>query len=274
MRRLLANRAAMIALGTIVFLVLVALLAPVLPIQSPRTQNLRNRLQGPSGEHWLGTDLLGRDMFSRLIWATRTSLWAAAQAVFVAVLIGVPLGLIAGYAGGWIDAMLSRVNDVLMALPGIILGLSIIAVLGPGLTNAMLAIGVIMAPTFYRIARATSSSSNSEVYIVAARAAGCGRGRILYRHVLPNAMSPLLVQMSFAIGVAIVAEASLSFLGLGVLPPQASWGSMIAEAYRNLRASTYHLIPPTVAMAVAILAFATLGDALRDAIGRDSSRTA
>jgi peptide/nickel transport system permease protein len=262
----------MFALGTIVVLVLIALLVPVLPLQSPRTQNLREALGGPSKAHWLGTDALGRDMLSRLVWASRTSLAAAGQAVCISVVLGVPLGLVAGYAGGWLDAVLSRFNDVMMALPGIVLGLAIIAMLGPGLTKAMLAIGVIMAPSFFRIARATSSNAKSEIYIVAARAVGCGRGRILIRHVLPNALSPLLVQTSFGIGVAIVSEASLSFLGLGVRAPQSSWGSMIAEAHRNFYSSTYHLVPPTVAMAIAILAFATLGDALRDAIGRESSR--
>lgn len=273
LRRLRRNRLAVVAAAFVVVLTALAILAPILPLQPPNAQALGRRLENPSRDHWLGTDQVGRDVFSRLIFAARISLMAAVQAVGLAVLFGVPLGLFTGFVGGWVDAVVSRMIDVIMALPSIILALAIVAILGPGLTNVMVAIGVIMAPTFYRIARATSRDVRYETYIEASRASGCTRRRILFRHVLPNAVSPLLVQLTFAVGVAIVAEASLSFLGLGVQPPQSSWGTMVAEGFRNLYNNSFLVVPPAIIITLSILAFAVLGDALRDALGRDTRRS-
>lgn len=271
-RRLRRNRVAVVALGFVTFLVVLSLVAPLLPLQEPSAQTLSRRLEGPSGDYLLGTDKIGRDVLSRLVHAGRISLAAAAQAVSLAVLFGVPLGMLAGYLGGWLDAIISRLVDVVMSLPAVILALAIVAILGPGLTNAMVAIGVIMAPTFYRVARATSRDVRTESYIEAAAVSGCTRGRILFRHVLPNAASPLLVQLSFAAGVAIVAEASLSYLGLGAQPPQSSWGTMVADGHENLRSNAFLIVPPALTMSMAILALATLGDAVRDALGRNTGR--
>ncbi len=268
LKRLMGNKAAMISLGVITVLILVAVLGPLLAPYDPNKVNLSQRLMSPSGAHWLGTDDLGRDVLSRLIVATRVDLLASAQAVGVALLIGVPAGVIAGYAGGVTDAVLSRIIDALMTLPPLILAVVVVAILGPNLRNAMLAISVVMVPGFYRIVRASTQSARSELYIESARASGCRSWRILWRHILPAISSPLLVQTSFAASAVIVAEASLSFLGLGARAPQATWGLMLNEAASSITTSSYLLYPPIVMVAVTILAFSLLGDGLRDALGR------
>lgn len=269
-RRLRRNRAAMTALGYLVLLILAALLAPLLMPHDPAAQSLLDRFQGPSGQHWLGTDGLGRDVFSRLLDASRVALLATAQAVGIALLFGAVLGLIAGYTGGFLDGLLSRMIDALMSMPPLILAVAIVGILGPGLTNAMLAIGILLTPTFYRIVRGATMTVRGATFVESARASGCSAARILYRHVLPTISSPLLVQISFAAGVAIVAEASLSFIGLGVQPPQASWGSMLSDAFADISRNGFQILPPTVAIAATILAFSTLGDGLRDALGRQT----
>jgi peptide/nickel transport system permease protein len=269
-RRLRRNRAAMTALGYLVVLVLVALLAPILMPHDPAEQSLLDRFQGPSGQHWLGTDGLGRDVFSRLLDASGVALAAVGQAVGIALLFGATLGLIAGYTAGIVDGLLSRVIDALMSMPPLILAVAIVGVLGPGLTNAMLAIGVLLIPMFFRIVRGSTMTVRSATFVESARASGCTPVRILYRHVLPTISSPLLVQISFAAGIAIVAEASLSFIGLGVQPPQASWGSMLSDAFADISRNGFQILPPTIAIAATILAFSTLGDGLRDALGRQT----
>jgi peptide/nickel transport system permease protein len=270
LRRLFRKRAAIVAVGFVLILVAVAVLSPVIMPHDPGRQNLLERLDGPSSEHWLGTDSLGRDNLSRLIEGTRVTLWAALQAIVVAIALGIPAGLFAGYAGKSVDAVLNRVADVLLALPPLILALAIVGILGPGLTNAMLAIGFVMAPRFFRVARAAAASVRNETYIEATRAMGCSPSRILLRHVLPNSSGPLLVQVSFSLGVVVTAEASLSFLGLGAVPPTASWGSMVRDAFSNVYDARAQLIAPSVMIVLTILAFSVLGDALRDALGRGS----
>jgi peptide/nickel transport system permease protein len=269
-RRLRRNRMAMASLIYLLLLTLVAALAPVLMPYDPAEQDLLDRFQGPSSEHWLGTDGLGRDVFSRMLDATGVALMATLQAVLIALALGAVLGLIAGYTGGFIDGLLSRIIDALMAMPPLILAVAIVGILGPGLTNAMLAIGVLLTPTFYRVVRGSTMTVRHATFVESARASGCTPTRILYRHVLPSISSPLLVQISFAAGIAIVAEASLSFIGLGVQPPQASWGSMLSEAFHDLARAGFLVVPPTVAIALTILAFSTLGDGLRDALGRQT----
>lgn len=270
LRRLTSNRSAMVALAFVVLLTLVALLSDVLPLAEPDAQVLQNRLRGPSAENLLGTDSFGRDTLSRLVAATQVTMLAAAQALGVAVLLGVPLGLLAGFTGGLTDGVLSRVTDGFLSLPPLILALAIVGVAGPGLTNAMVAIGIVFAPRFYRVARSAAQSVARETYIEAVRADGCPTWRILLRHVLPNASGPLLVQASFAIGFIITAEASLSFLGLGVQLPTASWGSMLRDAFAFVRQDPFPTIPPAVMITVTVYAFSILGDGLRDAFGRDS----
>lgn len=271
LKRLLRNKAAVISMSVLGLLILVAIFGSVLAPYDPNKVSLPLRLTGPSGDHWLGTDELGRDVLSRLIVATRVDLLASAQAVGIALLIGVPLGIVAGYAGRATDALLSRVIDALMTLPPLILAVVVVAILGPGLRNAMLAIAIVIVPSFYRIVRASTQSARSELYIESARASGCGTWRILWRHILPAVAPPLLVQASFSASVVIVAEASLSFLGLGARAPQATWGLMLNDASSNITTSAYLIYPPTVMVAITILAFSLLGDGLRDALGRQTT---
>jgi peptide/nickel transport system permease protein len=270
LHRLLRNPAAVVSLGFIALLVFVAVFAPVLTPHDPASQELVSLLQGPSGDHWLGTDGLGRDVLSRLIQGTRISMLAALQGVGLAVALGLPTGLLAGFTGGRIDTVISRIGDVFMALPGLILALAIAGVLGPGLTNAMIAIGVISAPRLMRIARAAALSVRHETYVEAQRAVGCSTSRILWRHVLPNASGPLLVQITFLFGAVVLAEASLGFLGLGAVPPTASWGNMLKEAFLSIHRTQNPMIAPSVMIMLTILAFSVLGDALRDALGRQT----
>lgn len=270
-RRLRRNKAAVLAMVIIGVLVVLALFGPLLTPYDPNKVELAERLTGPSGAHLLGTDSMGRDVLSRLISATRVDLLASGQAVGLALLVGVPIGVIAGYASGLVDALLSRIIDALMTLPPLILAIVVVAILGPGLRNAMLAIAVLIIPGFYRVVRASTLTARSELYIESARAIGCSSTRILWRHILPAILPPLLVQASFAASIVIVAEASLSFLGLGAQAPQATWGLMLNEAAANLTTSAYLIYPPAIAVALTILSFSLLGDSLRDALGRQTA---
>ncbi|TNM50843.1 ABC transporter permease [Nocardioides albidus] len=271
LRRLRRNKAAVFSIVVLILIGLIAVLGEWIAPQDPNKVELTSRLMGPSGAHLLGTDELGRDVLSRLLVATRVDLLASAQAVGLALLVGVPLGIVAGYAGGVTDAIVSRVIDALMTLPPLILAVVVVAILGPGLRNAMLAISVVIIPSFYRIVRASTQGARSELYIESARASGCTSWRILWRHILPAVAPPLLVQASFSASVVIVAEASLSFLGLGARAPQATWGLMLNDASSNLTTASYLIYPPTVMVALTILGFSLLGDGLRDAMGRQTT---
>ena len=271
LKRLLHNKVAMASIVVLLLLVVIAATGSILAPYDPNAVSLSLRLTGPSGAHWLGTDELGRDVLSRLIVATRVDLLASAQAVGLALLIGVPLGIVAGYVGGVTDALLSRIIDALMTLPPLILAVVVVAILGPGLHNAMLAIAILIVPSFYRIVRASTEGARSELYIESARASGCSSWRILWRHILPAVLPALLVQASFSASVVIVAEASLSFLGLGARAPQATWGLMLSDASASITTSSYLIYPPTIMVAITILAFSLLGDGLRDALGRQST---
>lgn len=271
-RRFARQRAAMIALGFLVLMVLAAAFAPLLTPYDPDVSNLRNALQGPSGQHWLGTDELGRDTLTRLLFAARVSLFAAVQAVGVGVLLGVVPGVVAGYVGGWIDALIMRITDAFLAFPPIILAIAVVGVLGPSLTNAMFAIGLVFAPRFLRLMRSSVMQVRDETYVEASRSIGTSTFGILRRRVLPNSLSPLIVQLSLAAGVAMIAEATLSFLGLGVQPPQASWGSMVGRAVRHLDRAPLLIVCPGIAIAVTVLALNILGDGLRDSFGRETRR--
>lgn len=273
LRQLMGNRAAIAAATFLVLLAVVAACAPWITTYDPNKQQLLDQIQGPSGEHWLGTDGYGRDLYTRLVFSARVTLVAIFQALVLASGLGIPLGLLAGYAGGIVDAMLSRISDALLSLPPLILALAIVAILGPGLTNAMIALGIVLAPPQFRLARGAAQSVSSELYVEACRAVGCSSWRILWRHVLPNASSPLLVQVTFAAGVIVIAEASLSFLGLGVQAPDSSWGTMLRDAFQDIYASPWQLAPPAIMIGLTILAFSTLGDGLRDALeGRGTTR--
>lgn len=269
-RRFGRNRVAVTSTVVFGILVLIALVSLVWTPQDPAKQDLLGRLSGPSGDHWLGTDAVGRDLCSRLMVATRVALVSSLQAVGLAFVVGVPLGLVAGYFGGILDAVLSRIADVLLALPPLLFAIAIVGVLGRGLTNAMIAIGVLLAPRFFRLTRAATKDSRDEIFVEAARASGSSTSRILLRHVLPSVSSPLLVQISFGAAVAIVAESGLSFLGLGAQSPTASWGSMLKDGFDNLATSKWPIFPPSIAMVVTILVLSLVGDGLRDAVGRQT----
>lgn len=273
LQRFLANRAGVVALVVLGTIVALAILAGVLAPHPPDEQNLSILKQGPTTAHWLGTDVYGRDILSRLLYASRVSLLAATQAVSIAIVLGIPIGMLTGYLGGWLDAIVSRIADALLSIPSLVLAFAIVGIRGPGLFNAMLAIGVILAPTFYRVSRATASDLRHETFILSSRSLGCSVPRILIRHLIPNASGPLLVQISFAASAAVVAEAALSFLGLGVQTPKASWGSMVAEGFKQIDDPIWPTIPPTVMIMTVVLSLFFLGDALRDATARQARHT-
>jgi peptide/nickel transport system permease protein len=265
-RRLKRRKGAMVALVVVVLLILVALLAPWIAPYDPTATSFTQVRKAPSWAHWLGTDEVGRDILSRVIFGARASLSAGLVSVGIAVGAGVPLGLLAGYAGGWIDAVLSRLVDAMLAIPFLILAIALAAFLGPSLGNAMIAIGVTATPVFVRLTRGQTLAAKVEDYVEAARAVGNPHWRIALRHVLPNIVPPLLVQASLAIAGAIIAEAALSFLGLGQQPPAPSWGSMLNTAQRFIAQAPWMAFWPGFAIFFAVLSFNLLGDGLRDAL--------
>jgi peptide/nickel transport system permease protein len=265
-RRLKRRKGAMAALVVVVFLILLAVLAPWIAPYDPTKTSFGLVRKAPSWAHWFGTDEVGRDVLSRVIFGARASLSAGLVSVGIAVGVGVPLGLLAGYAGGWIDAILSRLVDAMLAIPFLILAIALSAFLGPSLSNAMIAIGVTATPVFVRLTRGQTLAAKVEDYVEAARAVGNPHWRIALRHVLPNIVPPLLVQASLAIAGAIIAEAALSFLGLGQQPPAPSWGSMLNTAQRFIAQAPWMAFWPGFAIFFAVLSFNLLGDGLRDAL--------
>ena len=268
LQRFCRNRMAMASAVILLAIVLIAIFAPWVAPHNPAKSSLRAILKPPSAMYWLGSDDLGRDVASRLIHASRLSLMASVQAVAIALVIGLPLGLISGYLGGWIDTIISRFNDALMSFPALILAVVIVGLLGPSLSNAMTAIGLVYAPRIMRVVRGSTLSVREEVYIRAARATGCGDARIIFRHVLPNVMGPLVVQVTVLMGQALLAEAGLSFLGLGAQPPLASWGAMLGTAFPYMQQSPVPTIAAGVVISVTVLCFNLIGDGIRDSVGR------
>jgi peptide/nickel transport system permease protein len=265
-RRLRRRKGAMVALVVVVLFVLIALFAPLIAPFNPTQTSFGLVRKAPTWVHWFGTDEVGRDVLSRVIWGARASLSAGLVSVGIALGAGVPLGLLAGYAGGWIDAVLSRIVDAMLAIPFLILAIALAAFLGPSLGNAMIAIGVTATPVFVRLTRGQTMQAKVEDYVEAARAVGNPHWRIALVHVLPNIVPPLLIQASLAIAGAIIAEAALSFLGLGQQPPAPSWGSMLNTAQRFIAQAPWMAVWPGVAIFVAVLSFNLLGDGLRDAL--------
>ena len=265
-RRLRRRKGAMVALAVVMLFVLMAVFAPLLSPYDPTATSWSLVRKPPSWAHWFGTDEVGRDVLARIIYGARASLSAGLVSVSIAVGIGVPLGLLAGYAGGWIDSILSRIVDAMLAIPFLILAITLSAFLGPSLTNAMIAIGITATPVFIRLTRGQTMGAKVEDYVEAARAVGNPHWRIALRHVLPNIVPPLLVQVSLAIAGAIIAEAALSFLGLGQQPPAPSWGSMLNTAQRFISQAPWMAFWPGFAIFCAVLSFNLLGDGLRDAL--------
>ncbi|ALM82532.1 ABC transporter permease [Bordetella sp. N] len=260
------NRIAVVGAAIVLFFVVVAILAPLIANHDPFQTSFSTIRKAPSANFWLGTDELGRDIFSRMVYGARASLMAGLASVVIAMVVGVPFGLAAGYFSGWTDSVISRVTEALLAIPFLILAIALAAFLGPSLVNAMIAIGVSAAPKFVRLARGQAMAVRSEDYVQSARALGASDTRILVRHVLPNIMPPLIVQATITIATAIIAEASLSFLGLGLQPPNPSWGSMLNTAKNFMTQAPWMSIFPGSAIFLAVLGFNLLGDGLRDAL--------
>ena len=266
LQRLARRRAALIGLAVVVFFIVIALAAPLLVPYDPLATDWRAVRKPPSSLHLFGTDELGRDVFTRLIWGARASLMAGIVSVSIAVGVAVPLGLVSGYLGGAVDGLLMRMVDAMLAVPFLILAIALAAFLGPNLTNAMIAIGITQTPIFTRLIRGQVLAVRHEDYIEAARAVGNPHHRIMLRHILPNVLAPILVQATLAIAAAIIAEASLSFLGLGQQPPAPSWGSMLNAATRFLSQAPWMAVWPGLAIFCLVLSFNLLGDGLRDAL--------
>jgi len=265
-KKLRSNRSALFGFGIVFFFVLVAVLAPVLPIPNPTATDWGAVRKAPSAAHWLGTDEIGRDELARLIWGAQASLLAGVVSVLITIVISVPAGLVAGYFGGWIDTIISRITDALLATPFLILAIALAAFLGPSLVNAMIAIGVSAMPIFIRVTRGQVLAVKTEDYVEGARAIGLGHFRIITRYILPNVFSAILVQSTLSIAVAIIAEASLSFLGLGQQPPAPSWGSMLTTAKNFLEQAPWMALWPGIAIFLVVIGFNLLGDGLRDAL--------
>jgi peptide/nickel transport system permease protein len=266
LRRLLRRRGAVVGMVVIAAFVLLAVLAPLASPYDPIATNWALVRKPMSAAHWFGTDELGRDIFTRVIFGARASLMAGLVSVSIALVIGVPVGMVAGYRGGFVDALISRITDAMLACPFLILAIALAAFLGPSLSNAMIAIGITATPIFVRLTRAQVMNVKVEDYVEAARALGNPSWRIALFHILPNILPALLVQATLSIAAAIIAEAALSFLGLGQQPPAPSWGSMLNAAQRFLTQAPWMAIWPGLAIFLTVLSFNLVGDGLRDAL--------
>ncbi|GGD20061.1 ABC transporter permease [Pontibacillus salipaludis] len=260
------NKIAIAGLSIVVFFILVALFAPFIMPYDHTKPDLINRLKGPSAEHWLGTDDFGRDILSRIIYGARISLWVGFSCVAGSILVGCTLGIVAGFYGKWVDTIISRIFDILLAFPSILLAIAIVAILGPDLQNALIAIAVINVPNFGRLIRSKVLSVKEEEYITAAKSIGMNDARILFHHVLPNSMTPVIVQGTLAVATAIIEVAALSFLGLGAQSPDVDWGKMLADSKSYLVQAPWTMIFPGIAIMLTVLGFNLMGDGLRDAL--------
>lgn len=260
------NKLAVIGAFIVIFFVLLAIFAPLIAPEGINDQKLTKRLLAPSSEHWFGTDDFGRDIFSRVVYGARISLWVGFLAVIGSMVIGCFLGIVAGYYGKWVDTIISRFFDILLAFPSILLAIAVVAVLGPSLRNALIAIAIINIPNFGRLIRSRVLSVKQEEYIMAARAVGMKNSRILFHHVMPNSIAPIIVQGTLAIATAIIEAAALGFLGLGAEAPNPEWGKMLSDAKAFLIQAPWTMIFPGLAIMLTVLGFNLMGDGLRDAL--------
>jgi peptide/nickel transport system permease protein len=265
-RRLLRNRMAVIGGGVVLFFVLVAIVAPLIAPYNPNKPDFMNRMQGPSPEHWLGTDTLGRDMLSRIIYGSIYSLLAGIVSVTIAAFVGTLLGLLSGYYGGWVDMIIMRFMDMLLAFPGILLAIAIISVLGRGLFNAMVSVGLYSVPSFARVVRSRVLSLREQEFVESARAIGSSNSRIIFRHILPNIATPVIIMSTMRLGTTILAAAALSFLGLGAQPPTPEWGAILSGGRDVLRVAPHIATFPGLAILITVVGFNLLGDGVRDAL--------
>ncbi|HLW46961.1 MAG TPA: ABC transporter permease [bacterium] len=264
--RLLGHAEGRFAVALLVLIVLLSLVAPHVLPYGPTQINPRDALQAPDLAHWFGTDELGRDQLSRVAAAAPIALYSAAASVGVALVAGTTIGLVAGYAGGPADLALSGVVEIMFSMPALLLALLVVGVLGPGLNNALLAVAIVYVPRFARIARGATLSTRQREFIEAARATGCSPARVVVEHVLPNILPSMIVQTALSLSTAEIAQASLSFLGLGVQPPHADWGNMLAASRSFVTVAPWLVIFPSLALVLIIIAFNLLGDALRDVL--------
>jgi peptide/nickel transport system permease protein len=263
LRAFLRHRSALLGSLVILFFICLAIFAPLITTYD-YTEKSDDLLQPPSGKHWFGTDEMGRDLFTRVIYGSRISLWVGFAAIAGSIAVGSLLGLIAGFYGGWRDTVISRLFDILLAFPGILLAIAIVAMLGPGLENALIAIGIINIPTFGRLMRSRVLSVKAEDYILAARAMGMKNSRILFHHILPNCWAPIIVQGTLGFATAVIEAAALGFLGLGAQPPEPEWGTMLSDARQYIQLAPWTMIFPGLAIMLTVLGFNLLGDGLRD----------
>jgi peptide/nickel transport system permease protein len=260
------NKMALLGLFIIVFFIVVAFCAPLLTTYDYKEQSLMDRLQPPSSQHWFGTDDLGRDLFTRIVYGSRISLWVGLFSVSGSIVIGTMLGILAGYYGRWVDMLISRLFDILLSFPSILLAIAVVAALGPSLQNALYAIAIVNVPTFGRLVRARVLSLKEEEFITAARALGMKDRRILFSYILPNSLAPIIVQGTLSIGTAIIEAAALGFLGLGAQPPEPEWGKILSDSRQFIDTASWTVIFPGVSIALTVLGFNLMGDGLRDVL--------
>lgn len=265
-KQLRKNRLAIIGFAIILFFIFVAIFAPLFTSYSYDQQNLANRLHPPSKEYLLGTDHLGRDIFTRIAYGARVSLQVGFFAVTGALVFGSLLGILAGYFGRWIDMLISRIFDIMLAFPSILLAIAIVAILGPSLENALLAIAVVNIPIFGRLVRSRVISLREEEFIMAAKAQGMKSGRVILHHILPNSVAPIIVQATLSFGTAILEAAALGFLGLGAQPPTPEWGQMLADSREFIQLAPWTMLAPGLSIMLVVLGFNLIGDGLRDAL--------
>lgn len=260
------NKVAVVGATIVIIYIIVALFAPLLAPYDPYEINLENKLQSPNGDHWMGTDDKGRDVMSRIIYGSRLSMGIGFAAVIFGAFFGIIMGMIAGYYGGLVDSILSRMLDVMLAFPGILLALAIISALGPSLLNVTFAVGVFSIPLFARIARGSTMEVRNLEYIDAIRSLGANDGIIIFRHIFPNILSPLIIQGTLRLATAILSAAGLSFLGLGAQPPSSEWGTMLSNGRDFLFSAPHVAIFPGLAIAFLVMGFNLFGDGLRDTL--------
>ncbi len=271
-KKLAKNKAALVGAFIIIAIVILGALAPLIATHEPNATNVMNKLQGPSAEHYLGTDQMGRDVFSRLLYGTQISLGIGFVSTLLGAIVGVVLGIISGYYGRWIDSLIMRICDVLLAFPGILLALAIVSVLGASTRNVIIAVAFYAIPSFARIVRGSTLSVKKLEYVDAIKAMGAKDGRIIFRHILPNIMSPIIVQATLYIASAIITASALSFLGMGTRPPQAEWGAMLSEGRAYLAQAPHVTLFPGIVILLVVIGFNMMGDGLRDALDPKSRK--
>ncbi|GAE28260.1 dipeptide transport system permease protein DppC [Halalkalibacter wakoensis JCM 9140] len=265
-KKLRKNKAAMVGGLLIIFFILLAIIGPFFTPYEPNVQNHVNKLAGPSGEHWFGTDHHGRDIFSRIIHGMSITLYVGFFSVFIGAVFGIFLGIVSGYYGGKIDTVIMRIMDIFLAFPGILLALAIVSVLGGSLTNVIIAVGIFSIPVFARIVRGSTLAVRKLEYIDAMRALGASDSRIIFKHILPNVTSPLIVQATLSIATSILTASGLSFLGMGAQPPTPEWGAMLSGGRNYMWDAPHVAFFPGIAIVIVVLAFNIFGDGLRDAL--------